>query len=543
MILEDLFEFWFKPDTYKRIWFSATSEDDKTIYNRFGHYLSALPKPNGYQDYPVLIILYDQIVRHLDRYLGHQNKELANMYAPKALELSLKMIDNFEESRFYTLKPEVQVMLLMPLRHTFKREYLERSLEIINRLRQKDKNNGFYRRFWQQNVINLGKQIPTELFDPALQCDSPPEWNFDEGLICPSSEFDPTIKRDYQHQFKIGRNSYNNKEWNQAFQSIIGSPVVNGKKKLVIISGSGGTDSSVAAYHLVRQGYQVIMAMVNYGNRETSNREVDFLKWLCYQFGIKLYYRNILEIKKSRDTDREFYEEYTKKIRFSLYQEIYNLYSDNGKEIPVILGHNKDDALENIFTNLRKSIKTSNLMGMRSSHHENGILIVRPMLSIWKDDIMIYAREHGIPYLYDSTPKDCWRGILRHQVIKPILDLDRGDQILESLCRMAKEMEKLTKFHREYFVDQTPITLVGDKSYQIDYIKPNKGGDFNYWDMIFDKLRKDYSLPKPKVGSIKCLVSRLKTINFSNNMNNINIGLGISGAITPNHITITYVKF
>lgn len=554
--MDDLLQRWFSKKFIQSIWFSATPKDDEEIYDRFGHLISLynpnnrdITKDRDVTKYPIQIVLLDQITRHIDRHLNQKDtpKSLAKMFARDALRMSLEIISQEKQNNyknfFLKLSPEKQVMVLMPLRHTFEREYLEKSLEIINSLRENQKNNSIYRRFWSANIRSLGRLLPIEAYNPSR--DPHPLWTFDQSLICPTANFDPSHLWNYKHQLEMGRNAKSEAEWSKRFQDVLGKP---SKNPDVVISLSGGTDSMVASYNLKRLGYNVIAVMVVYNNRQTSQSELEFVKWWCAQIGIRLYYRQITEIKKSRDSDREFYESYTRELRFSLYRYVYELLE---KPVPIVLGHNLDDTLENLFTNLRKSLKIENLLGMNSFHEENGILIYRPMLETWKDDIMKYAREHGIPYLYDSTPRDCWRGILRHQVVLPILNLERGDQILKSLHKLAVDMRFMVNIFNQHVVENTPITITDQDNIKIELIEYNDRSHFIYWDLIFDRLRQEpYNLVnKPKVGNIRSLVERLDKIEAKkqerkknylkhNNRELINLETHYDGIIYPDHIEI-----
>jgi len=265
----------------------------------------------------------------------------------------------------------------------------------------------------------------------------------------------------------------------------------------------------VASYILKKIGYNLIAVMVVYNNRDTSQLELEFVKWWCSKIGIKLYYRQITEIKRTLDTDREFYESYTRKVRFRLYQYVCDLL---GESVAVVLGHNLDDTLENIFTNLRKSVKIDNLLGMNHFHVENNINIYRPMLEIWKNDIMEYARKYGIPYLYDSTPKDCWRGILRHNVVLPILNLEHGDQILKSIYKLANDIKFMISFFKKYIIESTKI-IKTDNKIIIDFIDYDLISNFIYWDLLFEHLsEEEFKLSIPTNNSIRSLIQRLEDI-------------------------------
>ncbi len=535
---EDLYNFWFDSNVIKNIWFSSTPNDDKNIYNKFGQYLSSYNSDDkNINQYVIKIVLLDQITRHIDRHLN-QNKLLSNMFAQEALQMSLEIIDSNYQF-FEKLLPEEQIMVLMPLRHTFQQSYLEKSLMIINKLRQNDKNNSFYRRFWMANLISLEKHLQIDLFNPYI--DSHPIWNFNQSLICPTSKFNPEESRDYLLQIENYKYQLKQDKIAQSFINILGK---SSQTKNVIISLSGGSDSMVASYILKMIGYNLIAVMVVYNNRDTSQSELEFVKWWCSKIGIKLYYRQITEIKRTLDTDREFYESYTRNVRFRLYQYVCDLL---GESVPVVLGHNLDDTLENIFTNLRKSVKIDNLLGMNYFHVENNIHIYRPMLEIWKNDIMEYARKYGIPYLYDSTPRDCWRGILRHNVVLPILNLEHGDQILKSVYKLANDMKFIISFFKRYIIENTNV-IKNNNHIIINFLDDNLILNFIYWDLLFDYLSgEEYKLSKPTNNSIRSLIQRLDDIfNKKKSLKNttyeiINLEKTFIGHIYKEHLELILI--
>ena len=96
---------------------------------------------------------------------------------------------------------------------------------------------------------------------------------------------------------------------------------------------------------------------------------------------IKLYIKEIKHINRESSSNRSLYEEETTKIRFDFYHKVTK------GEYVVALGHNNDDCIENIFTNIMKEKNYDNLNGMKFSSSENDVNIIRPMLDISKNSI------------------------------------------------------------------------------------------------------------------------------------------------------------
>ena len=82
-----------------------------------------------------------------------------------------------------------------------------------------------------------------------------------------------------------------------------------------------------------------------YNNRECCIDEVEMLKQWATYLNVELYVRNINEIQRNRNSRfRTMYEDVTRRIRFSFYRA----------KCPILLGHNRDDTFENMFSNLQK---------------------------------------------------------------------------------------------------------------------------------------------------------------------------------------------
>jgi tRNA(Ile)-lysidine synthase TilS/MesJ len=185
---------------------------------------------------------------------------------------------------------------------------------------------------------------------------------------------------------------------------------------------------------------------INYANRDESNDEQYFVEEWCKSMNIVCVSRRIHEINRPKCMKlglRELYESYTKKVRFGTYRLAMTEILQDRKS-PVILGHNKDDAFENILTNIKAESKYENLCGFQfMMQGDFGIEQVRPLHCISKEDIFTLAHYYGIPYLKDTTVTWSVRYKIRNQV-KPVLE----DKIacynqFFSLAKYCKDMSNI----------------------------------------------------------------------------------------------------
>jgi tRNA(Ile)-lysidine synthetase-like protein len=201
----------------------------------------------------------------------------------------------------------------------------------------------------------------------------------------------------------------------------------------IVISISMGVDSAVCLYifyQLIKYNkkYKNIFleaVHINYMNRESSLIEEKIVYSFCSKLSINLYIRRIDELQREKYQElglREFYEDITNKIRFTSYK---NIVEDNLNAC-IILGHNKDDTFENLITNIKNNKYYNNIIGMDECNNINNVNIGRPILNIYKKDIIEFAHTNLIPYLIDSTPKYSQRANIRDKIVPVFNSFDNN---------------------------------------------------------------------------------------------------------------------
>ena len=471
-----LIEFWFSRENEK-IWFNSNPNDDKLITIK---YLGLLEHSIPYslsskEEYLHYIILYDQITRHIDRVMGTTYKDL---YAIKALEYSKYLIENYSNLED-SFTPQEICFILMPFRHSFQLDKLQYVLTIIHQLTI---DSPYYKRFYYATITSISNiKLPILTTSPEI------DNNINTQLLCSSCNF----KND------IVDNNVMSSLITKSFLELI--PI----NEPITISLSGGADSMVCSYIVKKLGYDLVALMINYNNRETSKWEVDMVTNWCHIIDIPLYVRTIDEINRTRDSDREFYERITKKIRYNGYKYLQR---------PVILGHNLDDGIENIITNINNQTNIDNLLGMKPNSTIDNIIFLRPLLDIKKQQIIEFANNHNIPYLYDSTPKWSQRGKIRDILVPNINNYDT--RLLENLVKVSKRYSDIYHIYQDLLLTNTKIEMLDNtnsksniKKYKITYMDYC---DLDYWKMVFMELYKLYDITTPSIKSLHNFIRNLK---------------------------------
>jgi tRNA(Ile)-lysidine synthetase-like protein len=210
-------------------------------------------------------------------------------------------------------------------------------------------------------------------------------------------------------------------------------------EKYVVLSLSGGVDSMVCMDLLLMAGIKFKAVHINYLNRPEATREQEFVEAYCASRGVELWVRRITEIQRGWAVEhglREEYELYTRNARFAAYKQVVG-------EV-VVLGHNKDDAFENIITNIKRGQKVGNLVGIGDwgESQTSELELYRPLVKVSKEDIFDYAHAKGIPYLKDTTTRASERWKVRN-VVAPAVHRMNAYEGFFGLAHTCKELSEV----------------------------------------------------------------------------------------------------
>ena len=541
--VDNIIQFW---GLNKDMWFSHETID----INNFN--MTLLPFDKSFNQLLSLIIQYDQLYRHPSIQTCRKNNALAYRFATHcALYILNKLHDDFERS-----EPWKQVFILLALRHNkgilMKTLALTKIKYLINsQLTTCDSIDSIYIRFLNATIMDINKYKNTKGHDEYILLDDA-KYLLTQKIIqsrdcvvhkhkCMNLLYHNVLdttsiinasSREKSHPLysieQITKTRSNN--YIKIFNDLITQCLSNSsyssssEKKLVALSISGGVDSMVCSYILSQYAKQynieVICLHICYNNRDCVEDELRFLSSWCSILNMKLYVRKIDEIQRMRNTKfRSCYEDVTRKIRFSFY-ETFNC--------PIILGHNLDDCYENAFSNLSKKIHFDNLYGMKPITVESGITIIRPFLTIPKNDLINYANDAIIPHLYDSTPPWSRRGQTRNTLMPAIDNFDPN--ILKGLKSYIEHTNMLSDVWQNSFDEwidtYKQMTNVNSDKYCCENIHINKDTFFNknykslnFWVQIWFNLE----LPtRPSNKSIYNVINTIKTKKYiSCNLNKL----------------------
>jgi len=231
-----------------------------------------------------------------------------------------------------------------------------------------------------------------------------------------------------------------------------------GSVEPVIVGFSGGVDSTVLLHALyemgVDLGLQPVAAHLNHMLRGAdSEADAEFCRAFCEKRGIPFRSMSIDVADLASRTGLNL-EDAGRRARYSLYSEV----ADEFGARYAALAHHADDQAETVLMRIIRGAGTRGMGAMPKIRRSGNISIVRPMISVRKQDVARYAAERGLEYREDTSNLDTGylRNKIRHELL-PLLESGYSPGIVDVLCRTAElareESAALDELGRRAFTD------------------------------------------------------------------------------------------
>jgi tRNA(Ile)-lysidine synthase len=177
---------------------------------------------------------------------------------------------------------------------------------------------------------------------------------------------------------------------------------------------SGGADSTCLWHALGELGYEVSALHVNHGLRgEESEADARF----C---------RDVLDAKVVDAPGAGKSEAELRDLRYALAADRLRA-----------TGHTASDQVETVLYRLASSGSTRAIKPRR----EDGV--VRPLLTVWREETEAYCRAEGFPFRVDTSNPETKRGLIRGEILPRLERLHPGAR--RNLLRLADEPPRLPR--------------------------------------------------------------------------------------------------
>ena len=222
-----------------------------------------------------------------------------------------------------------------------------------------------------------------------------------------------------------------------------------------IVALSGGADSVSLLFvlkHLEHElGISVEAAHCNFHLRGAESvRDEEFCKQLCDRLAVPLHLIHFDTLAYA-DLHHVSIEMAARDLRYGYFE---NLRRDICAQ-DICVAHHRDDSVETVLLNL---VRGTGLRGLRGIQPRNGN-IIRPLLSLSREDIVQYLDALGESYVTDSTNlhNDVKRNKIRLDVMPLLRELNPSvsQSIFESSLRVGEALKVFDEAMKRSIADVT----------------------------------------------------------------------------------------
>lgn len=217
------------------------------------------------------------------------------------------------------------------------------------------------------------------------------------------------------------------------------------RRRRYLVGVSGGRDSVALLHWLVDLGYyKLIVCHLNHQLRgRSSQADSRFVEKLVATWNKKTAVQ--LDFEPASADARVLAKRNKTSIETAAREARYSFFAGVAKRRrcqTIFLAHHADDLVETFLINLFRGAGATGLAAMREVStrriQDVDLTIVRPLLSVWRDEIDSYVRERRLKFREDASNKNLapLRNRIRHRVI-PYLEKSLGRKLRQNIWRTA----------------------------------------------------------------------------------------------------------
>ena len=206
-----------------------------------------------------------------------------------------------------------------------------------------------------------------------------------------------------------------------------------------LVAVSGGRDSIALLHWLHSRGFKKLIAVhLDHRLRAESGEDAAFVKKFARQLGIECIL-GTADVAALAKKERLSIETAARRARHEFFARIAI-----ERACPrIFLAHHADDQVETFLHHLLRGAGPSGLCGMSAvsnlEMHGATLLVARPLLGTWREEIDAYIAHHKLPFREDASNADpaFTRNRIRHSII-PVLTETMGRDVRAVLLRTAE---------------------------------------------------------------------------------------------------------
>jgi tRNA(Ile)-lysidine synthase len=183
--------------------------------------------------------------------------------------------------------------------------------------------------------------------------------------------------------------------------------------QLLIVGVSGGADSLFLLDVLSRSDFSIAVAHYNHGLRLDADLDARFVEKQAQTRGLPFYFQEG-DVRKFADSQSMSIEEAARELRYRfLFSQAERVNAQ-----AVLVGHTANDQVETVLMHIFRGSGLAGLKGILpvlvTTPWSANIPLVRPLLTMWRDEIVEYLADQGIEPVFDASNSDL--GFLRNRI-------------------------------------------------------------------------------------------------------------------------------
>jgi tRNA(Ile)-lysidine synthase len=202
----------------------------------------------------------------------------------------------------------------------------------------------------------------------------------------------------------------------------------------VLAAVSGGPDSMALLDVLSLIGgewkLRLVVGHVHHGLRAEAGADAAYVEQVSGHYGLPYLLRRV-DVRGRVAATGESVEEAARVLRYAALEEMAREVNARG----IATGHNADDQAETVLMRILRGTGVAGLAGIPSKRG----LIIRPLLSVRRQEIIAYLRERKVGFRTDLTNEslDMTRNRVRLELL-PMLERDYAPRLRDHLWRLAE---------------------------------------------------------------------------------------------------------
>ena len=163
------------------------------------------------------------------------------------------------------------------------------------------------------------------------------------------------------------------------------------------VAVSGGVDSVCLLHWLVECGANVTALHVHHHLRIAADAEAEYVEKLCKKLDVPCHIFHWTDDKPKNGVEAA--------ARNARYKFMTDFCRDNNIDA-LVVAHQADDQIETFLMNLARGSGVLGLSSIREVSFRDGVKIIRPLLGVFRRELIEYCDKNNIKYFHDEMNDD-----------------------------------------------------------------------------------------------------------------------------------------